>query len=54
MSIFNGSGTALITPFTDNGVNFEALKNLIEFQIGNGTKALVICGTTGEPPTMTA
>lgn len=54
MSIFNGSGTALITPFTDNGVNFEALKNLIEFQIANGTKALVICGTTGEPPTMTA
>ncbi len=53
MSIFYGSGTALITPFTQSGVNYDTLKKLIEFQIKNGTKALVICGTTGEPPTMT-
>jgi 4-hydroxy-tetrahydrodipicolinate synthase len=43
----------LVTPFTDDGVNFESLANLIEFQIREGTDAILVCGTTGEPPTMT-
>lgn len=51
-TIFTGSATALITPFTKDGVDFEAFKRLIDFQIENGTDALVVCGTTGEPATM--
>jgi 4-hydroxy-tetrahydrodipicolinate synthase len=53
MSIFTGSGVALSTPFHETGVNFDALGKLIDFQIENLTDALVICGTTGEPSTMT-
>lgn len=49
----NGTATAMITPFTENGVNFEVLGDMIEYQIENGTDALVILGTTGEPATMT-
>ena len=49
---FQGSATALITPFNETGVNYEALGELIEFQIENGTDALVFLGTTGEPSTM--
>ena len=48
-----GSATALITPFRECGVNFESLEKLIDFQIVNGTDALVVLGTTGEPATMT-
>lgn len=48
-----GSATALITPFTEQGINFRSLEKLIAFQIENGTDALVILGTTGEPATMT-
>lgn len=51
-TLFTGAGTALITPFTENGVNFEALGNIIEFQIENSVDALIICGTTGEAATM--
>lgn len=50
--IFKGSAVALVTPFTDNGVDFEKLGKLIEFHIENYTDALVICGTTGESTTM--
>ncbi len=50
---FNGSATALITPFNENGVNYEVLGELIEYQIENGTDAIVFLGTTGEPSTMT-
>ncbi|MBR4942886.1 MAG: 4-hydroxy-tetrahydrodipicolinate synthase [Clostridia bacterium] len=50
---FKGSATALITPFTKTGVNYETLGELIEFQIENGTDAIVFLGTTGEPATMT-
>jgi 4-hydroxy-tetrahydrodipicolinate synthase len=53
MTVFTGSCVAMVTPFTDNGINFESLANLIEFQIREGTDALLACGTTGEPPTMT-
>jgi len=50
--LFTGSGVALVTPFTNNGINFEVLEELIEFQIENETDAIIICGTTGEPATM--
>ena len=52
--VFQGSCVALITPFTETGVDFEALGRLIEFQIANGTNAILIAGTTGEPSTSTA
>lgn len=50
--LFKGCGTALITPFTNDGVDFEELRKLIEFQILEGIDSLVICGTTGESSTM--
>ena len=50
--IFKGSAVALITPFNNNGVDFEKLGELIEFHIKNKTDAIVICGTTGESTTM--
>lgn len=53
MSLFRGSGVALVTPFIGNEVNFEALGALIDYQLKNGTQALIACGTTGEPSTMT-
>jgi 4-hydroxy-tetrahydrodipicolinate synthase len=52
--IFKGAATAIVTPFDDNlNVNYVKLKELIEFQISNGIKAIVICGTTGESSTLT-
>ena len=51
-SIFKGVATALITPTTENGVDYPALKKLIEWQIEEGIDALVICGTTGENSTL--
>lgn len=51
--IFEGAAVALITPFTEEGINFEELKRLIDFNIENGTDAIVIAGTTGESATMT-
>jgi 4-hydroxy-tetrahydrodipicolinate synthase len=50
--LFMGSAVAIITPFTDNGVDYQALAELIEFQIKGGSDAIVICGTTGEASTM--
>ena len=51
--IFKGSAVSLVTPFDENGnVNFEKIKELVEFQIANGTDAIVACGTTGEASTM--
>lgn len=53
MSIFTGSGVALVTPFTAEGkVDFTKLRELIDFQINNGTDCIVICGTTGESSTL--
>lgn len=49
---FQGSATALITPFNETGVNYEVLGQLIEFQIEGGTDAIIFLGTTGEPSTM--
>ncbi len=51
--IFTGSCVALSTPLTEKGVNFDAFEKLINFQILNNTDALLVCGTTGEPSTMT-
>lgn len=53
MSIFEGSGVAIVTPFTDKGVNFEKLKELLNWHVAEGTDAIIICGTTGEATTMT-
>ena len=52
-SVFEGAATALITPFRDGGIDYPALKELIEFQIRGGIDALVIAGTTGEGSTLT-
>lgn len=54
MAIFEGAGVAIVTPMLPNGeVNFEKLGEIIEFQIENGTDAVIICGTTGESSTLT-
>ena len=50
--VFKGCGTALVTPFTNDGIDFEELRKLIEFQILEGVDSLIICGTTGESSTM--
>ncbi|NLM10965.1 MAG: 4-hydroxy-tetrahydrodipicolinate synthase [Clostridiaceae bacterium] len=50
--MFEGSCVALVTPFYDNGVNYDKLEELIEWQIKEGTDAILICGTTGEASTM--
>ncbi|MGL5346013.1 MAG: 4-hydroxy-tetrahydrodipicolinate synthase [Peptostreptococcaceae bacterium] len=50
--LFQGSAVAIITPFTDKGVDFEKLGQLVEYHIENHTDALVVCGTTGEATTM--
>ena len=53
MSIFTGSGVAIVTPFhADESVNYDKLDELIEFQINNGTDSIIICGTTGESSTL--
>lgn len=51
--IFKGCGTAIITPFTEDGVNFEEFRKMIEFQISEGVDSIIVCGTTGESSTMT-
>ncbi|MDU5262589.1 MAG: 4-hydroxy-tetrahydrodipicolinate synthase [Clostridium celatum] len=53
MSIFKGSGVAIITPFNENGIDYEKLRELLEWHIKESTDAIVICGTTGEATTMT-
>ena len=50
--LFVGSAVAIVTPFTDAGVDYQALAELIEFQIKGGSDAIVVCGTTGEASTM--
>lgn len=51
--IFTGSAVAIITPFKEHGVDLDALGKLLDFQLENGTDAIVVCGTTGEASTMT-
>ena len=54
MAIFEGSGVAIVTPFDKNGVNYDKLRELLEWHISQDTDAIIICGTTGEATTMTA
>lgn len=54
MAIFKGAGVAIVTPMHEDGtVNYEQFGKLIEFQIENGTDAIIVCGTTGESSTLT-
>ncbi len=50
--IFKGCGTAISTPFTEDGINFEEFGKLIDYQVDNHCDALIVCGTTGESSTM--
>jgi 4-hydroxy-tetrahydrodipicolinate synthase len=52
VSMFTGAMVAIVTPFKDGAVDEEGLRQLIEFQIENGTRAIIPCGTTGESATL--
>ena len=51
--VFTGSATALVTPYDENGVDYDLLAQIIHRQAEGGTSALVICATTGESPVLT-
>ena len=51
--LFTGSGVAIVTPFTSDTVDLPVLGRLLDFQLQNGTDAVIVCGTTGEASTMT-
>ena len=51
--IFKGCGTAIATPFNEQGVNLQEFARLVEEQIKNGVDSIIVCGTTGEAATMT-
>ena len=51
--LFKGCGTAIVTPFNTNGVNYEEFEKLVKFQIQEGVDAIIVCGTTGESSCMT-
>ncbi|NLZ92083.1 MAG: 4-hydroxy-tetrahydrodipicolinate synthase, partial [Clostridiales bacterium] len=53
MSVFTGSGVAIVTPFTEDGIDFQKLGELIDMHVERKTDAIIICGTTGEASTMT-
>lgn len=54
MAIFKGAGVAIVTPMNeDQTVNYDKLEEVINYQIDNGTDAIIICGTTGEASTLT-
>lgn len=50
--VFTGANVAIVTPFTDNKIDFERFGKLIDFQIENGIDAITVCGTTGESATL--
>lgn len=52
MSLFTGSGVAIVTPFTESGVDFKKFEELLEWHVAEGTDAIIVCGTTGEASTM--
>lgn len=53
-TIFTGAGVAIVTPFNaDGSINFDVFAENLEYQINNGTDAIIVCGTTGEASTMT-
>ena len=51
--VFTGACTALVTPFLNGKVNYPMMEQLIRRQIEAGIEAIVLCGTTGESPTLT-
>ncbi len=51
-TIFTGSGVAIVTPFKEDGIDFDKLGEMLEWHIAEGTDAIIICGSTGEPSTM--
>ncbi len=51
-TVFTGCGTAIATPFTDKGINYQSFETLVEDQIKNDIDAIIVCGTTGESATM--
>ena len=54
MSIFTGAGVALITPMHEDGsINYDEMERIVNYQIENGTDAIIVSGTTGEASTMT-
>ncbi|WP_026896214.1 4-hydroxy-tetrahydrodipicolinate synthase [Clostridiisalibacter paucivorans] len=53
MSLFQGSGVAIVTPYTEKAIDFDRLEELIQWHIKEKTNAIIICGTTGEASTMT-
>ena len=54
MAVFTGAGVAIVTPFKDNGeVDYEKFAEMVEYQIENGTDAIIVCGNTGESSTLT-
>ena len=53
MAIFKGAGVAIVTPMKEDfSVNYEKLEEIVNYQIENGTDAIIICGTTGEAATL--
>ena len=52
MSLFKGSGVALVTPFYNDKIDYESMYRLIDYVIDNGTDAIIVCGTTGEASTL--
>lgn len=52
--VFKGACTAIITPFNDGGIDYEALRRNLDFQYENGVSAVVVCGTTGENATLSS
>ena len=52
--MFGGTGTAVVTPFKEGGVDFESFGRFLNWQIEGGVEFLVVLGTTGESPTVTA
>ncbi len=56
MAVFQGSAVAIVTPFHDDAeqtINYDAFAQILDYQIANGTDAIVVCGSTGESATMT-
>ena len=54
MAIFKGSGVALVTPFKENmEIDYEKLRELVDFHVAKKTDAIIVCGTSGESATMT-
>ena len=51
-TVFTGAGVAIVTPFNDSGIDYDAFRGIIEYQIANKTDAIIVCGTTGESSTM--